>query len=144
MPASGSVFGAQEIHNDRYRLVVGDHGTVSIEAPGLPTPKRLAPEFTVIISDQDPQCTRDASHPNYPVAPRTAVRWRNPDEPLDRLNAWISSPAIRVRPPAWSGAVQDTGKTRVWEYRDASNQVKLRVTGGRAFDTTHPIFPRPA
>ena len=128
---------AEAIHNNRYRLLVEKSGKISIEVPGMP-PQTLTPEFTVICSDQDPQCTRDASHPNYPVAPRTAVRWRNPEEPLDRLNAWLSSPEFKSA-TGMTGSVSEAGKGRVWEFRDSSDKVKVRITGNRALDTTHPF-----
>src|SRR5438105_3436359 len=86
----GCAFAAGTLRNDRYTLDVADDGAVTVRA-GKMTPQVLTPEFTVLWSDTDPLCTRDASHPNYPVAPRVAVRWRNPGEPIGALNAWVGS-----------------------------------------------------
>jgi hypothetical protein len=129
--------GGPELHNDRYRLRVGDDGALSVEVTGLPA-QTLTPEFTVLWSDTDPVCQRDASHPNYLVAPRTAVRWRNPGEPIASLNAWLGSPEFKAA-TGLSGAVHEAGKSREWEYRDASNKVKVRISGARALDTTRPF-----
>jgi hypothetical protein len=128
---------AQELRNDRYHLQVDDDGAVSMAVTGMPAQK-LVPEFAVLWSETDPHCTRDASHPNYAVAPRTAVRWRNPSEPLDALNAWIASAEFKSA-TGLSGAVVPAGRGRAWEFHDGSGAVKLRVTGDRALDTTHPF-----
>ncbi|HEY3900710.1 MAG TPA: hypothetical protein VGM54_19025 [Chthoniobacter sp.] len=137
MAGSMTVHAESELRNDRYDLHVQGDGSVMIETPHAPA-QRFVAEFTILRSDADPDCKRDPGHPNYAVAPRTAVRWRNPSESLDDLNAWVSSPEFRSA-TGLSGTVQDAGKSRIWEFRDAANQVKLRVTGNRAFDTTRPF-----
>ena len=132
MARSESVF-----RNDRYALSAADDGTVTVNVAGMP-PQKITPEFTVLWSEIDPLCTRNASHPNYPVAPRNAVRWSNPTEPLDALNAWVGSPEFKAE-TGMAGSVKTTGQKREWEFRDAQGKVKVRVTGDRAFDTTRPF-----
>ena len=135
--AAWNVAAADSFHNDRYTLEVAAEGSVTIRVEKMP-PQILVPEFTVLWSDTDPLCVRNASHPNYPVAPRNAVRWRNPAEPLDALNAWVGSPEFKSV-TGMSGAVKMDGKKRAWEFLDAGGKVKVRVTGERAFDTTRPF-----
>jgi hypothetical protein len=110
---------------------------VTIAVTGMP-PQRLRPEFTVLWTEADPQCVRNPSHPNYPVAPRNAVRWRDPTESLESLNAWVGSPEFRAAAGV-TGSVMADGKNCVWEFRDGQGQVKVRVTGRQAFDTTRPL-----
>ena len=50
--------------------------------------------MTVLWTDTDPKCIRHAGHPNYLVAARAAVRWRNPTEPIAAINAWLADPGI--------------------------------------------------
>lgn len=108
-----------------------------VNVPEMP-PQRLMPEFTVLWSDGDPQCKRNASHPNYPAAPRVAVRWRHPGESLEALNAWVGSPMFKSA-TGLAGSVRAEKNGRVWEYRDAAGNVKVRLAGERAFDTTRPL-----
>jgi hypothetical protein len=130
--------GAQTtLRNDRYMLEVAADGSATIRVAGMPA-QRLAPEFTVLWSDADPLCKRDASHPNYAVAPRNAVRWRNPNSSLEELNAWVGASEFESA-TGLSGNVRAEGKGRVWEFRDAQGKVKVRVAGDRAFDTTRPF-----
>ncbi len=126
-----------EFRNDRYRVGVSNDGVMTMEVAGM-APQLFVPEFTVLWTDADPQCARNASHPNYPVAPRTAVRWRNPDEPIEELNAWVGSPQFKTV-TGMKGTVLGSGKGRVWEFRDAQDKVKVRITGDRALDTTRPF-----
>jgi len=134
---SASAFAQDVIRNDRYTLTLRADHTLDIRVANMP-PQRFAPEFNVLWSEDDPLCTRNASHPNYPVAPRVAVRWRNPDEPLDALNAWLGLPEMKAA-TGLSGSVRAEGKGRVWEFRDAQGKVTVRVTGERALDTTRPF-----
>ena len=124
------------LRNDRYALDLTVDGLVRLQTQGL-EPVTLTPEFTVLWSDTDPHCVRNPSHPNYPVAPRNAVRWLNP-EPLGALNAWIGSPEFQSV-TGMSGEVKADGKKRAWEFRDAQGKVKVRVTGNAALDTTRPF-----
>lgn len=133
----GSALADGPLRNDRYTLDLAADGAVTVNVVGVP-PQRLVPEFTVLWSDTDPLCVRNASHPNYPVAPRNAVRWRNPAEPLEALNAWVGSPEFKST-TGMAGAVKADGEKRTWEFRDAAGKVKVRVTGDRAFDTTRPF-----
>ena len=131
---SASAFAQTILRNDHYTLDATADGVVSIRVTGMPA-QTLTPEFTVLWSDADPMCQRNASHPNYPVAPRTAVRWRNREESLDELNAWVGS-AEFASTTGMTGTVKADGKKRAWEFRDTQGKVKVRITGDRAFDTT--------
>lgn len=135
LPATGRA--ESGLRNERYTLELAADGAISVQVAGMPS-QRLVPEFTVLWSESDPQCRRNASHPNYAVAPRVAVRWQNPGEPVESLNAWLSSPEFRVA-TGWSGAVQADGPGRAWEFRDGVGTVKMRVTGRHALDTTRPF-----
>jgi hypothetical protein len=134
---SASAFAQDVLRNDRYEIALAADYTLGISVANMPT-QRLMPEFTVLWSETDPLCTRDASHPNHPVAPRVAVRWRNPDEPLDALNAWPASPEWRTA-TGLTGSVRAEGNGRVWEFRDAQGKVTVRITGDRALFTTRPF-----
>ncbi|MEA3210332.1 MAG: hypothetical protein QOE70_3389 [Chthoniobacter sp.] len=130
-------FSQAVLRNDLYTLEVAADGTVAVRVAGMPA-QHFVPEFTVLWSETDPLCTRNPSHPNYPVAPRNALRWRHREEPLEALNAWVAAPEFKSA-TGLSGAVWADGKQRVWEFRDAADKVKVRVTGERAFDTTRPF-----
>lgn len=128
---------AAELRNDRYALDVQDDGAVALRVEGM-APQLIAPEFTVLRSPGDPQLHRNFNHPNYPVAPRPAVRWLAGNEPADALNAWLATPAMKAA-VQWDAKVTGEGDARVWEYRDKSGQVALRV-GGRGRDgATRPF-----
>lgn len=116
------------LRNDRYTLAVTADGTVLVRVAGMPEQRRT-PEFTVLWSATDPHCTRNPSHPNHPVAPRVAVRWQHPGEPLAALNAWVGTPEFKSV-TGLSGSVPAEGKQRVWEFRAAPGTVKVR---GAAF-----------
>lgn len=123
--------------NARYTLEVGDDGAVTLRTPGMP-PQAIAPEFTVLRSERDPRIYRNFNHPNYPLAPRPAVRWLAVNEPADVLSAWLATPAMKAA-VAWEAKVTGEGEQRVWEYRDKSGKVALRV-GGRGRDgATRPF-----
>jgi hypothetical protein len=128
---------AEPLANARYQLTLLPDQSVEMRVAGMP-PAVFVPEFTVLASETDPRCKRDPTHPNYAVAPRTAVRWRLPDEPLESLNTWLASPEMKAA-TGLSGSVRADGKKREWEFRDAQDKVKVRVTGDRAFDTTRPF-----
>jgi hypothetical protein len=130
-------FAEPGLHNERYTIAPAADNALTLTVPGM-APQRLTGEFTVLWSDTDPHCVRNASHPNYPVAPRNAVRWSNPAESLESLNAWIGSPEFKAV-TGMSGEVKGEGKTRAWEFRDAQGKVKVRVTGAPALDTTRPF-----
>jgi hypothetical protein len=126
------------LRNGRYTLQVTAEGAVVVQVQGMP-PVRLRPEFTVLWSEADPQCRRNPSHPNYMVAPRDAVRWRKPNDPLEALNTWLTSPEMKTA-TGLSGSVRAEESTgRVWEFRDAQGKVTARVTGEHAFDTPRPF-----
>ena len=119
---------AATLRNGRYTLDVADDGVVTLRTEGM-SPQRIAPEFAVLRSERDPQIYRNFNHPNYPIAPRPAVRWLAVNEPADVLAAWLATPAMKAA-VAWEAKVTGEGAQRVWEYRDKSGKVALRV-GGR-------------
>src|ERR1700722_13310081 len=84
-------FAGTNLRNDRYTIEVSPDEALIVTVAGMP-PQRLTGDFTVLWSETDPQCVRNASHPNSLVAPRNAVRCLNPTEPLEALNAWVGSP----------------------------------------------------
>ena len=128
---------AASLSNDRYTLDVGDDGTVTLRTEGM-SPQTIAPEFTVLRSERDPRIHRNFNHPNYPIAPRPSLRWLAVNEPADVLNAWLATPAMKAA-VAWNAVVTGEGEQRVWEYRDKSGKVALRV-GGRSRDgATRPF-----
>lgn len=112
-------------------------GTVVLRVAGMAT-QRIVPEFTVLTCDHDPKIHRNASHPNYPIAPRTAVRWLSASEPADELNDWLASPAMK-QAVGYSARVAGRPGARTWEYRDASGKEAVRVTGRMADGTTRPF-----
>jgi hypothetical protein len=128
---------AASLSNDRYTLDVGNDGTITLGTEGM-SPQTIAPEFTVLCSERDPRIHRNFNHPNYPIAPRPSLRWLAVNEPADVLNAWLATPAMKAA-VAWNAVVTGEGEQRVWEYRDKSGKVALRV-GGRSRDgATRPF-----
>jgi len=130
-------FAGTSLRNERYTIEVSPDQALTVTVTGMP-PQRLTGDFTVLWSETDPHCVRNASHPNYPVAPRNAVRWLNPTEPIEDLDAWIGSPEFKSA-TGMSGEVKEDGKKRAWEYRDTQGKVKVRVTGDAALETTRPF-----
>jgi len=125
------------LHNDRYTLEAVPGGEIIVRAAGTGA-QRLTPEFTVLWSDADPHCARNAGHPNYVVAPRVAVRWRQADEPLNGLNAWLASAEFKAA-TGLTGIVHAGTTGRWWEFRNGTGHVALRITGKPALDTTRPF-----
>ena len=138
----GPTSSGASLRNDRYVLDVATDGTVAIRVEGMP-PQRLAPEFTVLWSETDPRCRRNASHPNHPVAPRVAVRWLDSNGALDALNSWVGSPEFRAA-TGLVGSVSGEGRGRVWEFRDAKGKVSVRVAGERAAGHDPAVDGQPA
>lgn len=122
------------LRNDRYVLKVGEGGAVSVEANGMPA-RVLKPEFTVLQSKTDPKISRVSSHPNYGVAPRTAVRWQNPEEPVEEINAWLASLELKAA-TGLSGTVREGPEGRVWEFRNSAGKVVIHISGRYSKDTT--------
>ncbi len=128
---------AATLENDRYRLTLGSDHTVTIQVSGLPL-QILQPEFTVMVSDRDPGY--HVNHQNYPVAPRTAVRWTDYEEDLESLNRRLASPAEREARRNHAVVTADAKGGRTWTYRDDSGTVLLRVSGAFARGTTRPLL----
>lgn len=128
---------AASLSNERYTLEVGGDGTITLRTGGM-SPLIIAPEFTVLRSERDPQIHRNFNHPNYPIAPRPSLRWLAVNEPANVLNAWLATPAMKAA-VEWNAKVTGEGEQRVWEYRDKSGKVVLNV-GGRGRDgATRPF-----
>ena len=135
MPAFSNA--ENSLRNDRYLLKVDESGTVSVEVNGM-SARKLKPEFTVLWSKTDPKISRVFTHPNYGVAPRPAVRWQNPQEPVEQINAWLASPELR-KATGLSGLVREESGGRIWEFKNSGGNVTIRVTGRYALDTTRPF-----
>ncbi|MCX6968102.1 MAG: hypothetical protein NTZ46_10080 [Verrucomicrobia bacterium] len=133
----GATLAADVLRNDLYTLVADKNGAITIQVAGMP-PQRLAPEFTVFWSKTDPGCKRHAGHHNYGASPRTAVRWSNVNEPLDSINAWLSSPELKAA-TGLTGSARGEGKARIIEFKDANGKVTIHVAGAEACDTTRPF-----
>jgi hypothetical protein len=133
----GNAVTSAEPRNDHATAEVLPDGTVVLRVKGM-TPQRVVPEFTVLTCDRDPKIHRNASHPNYPIAPRTAVRWLSVSEPAEELNAWLASPAMKQAVGLAARVLGEPG-ARTWEYRDASGKEVVRVTGRSADGTTRPL-----
>ena len=132
-----AAFSQGTLHNGGYTLDVAPDGVVAIHVVGMP-PQRLAPEFSVLHSDRDPRYLRNASHPNYPIAPRIAIRWAANNETPDAVNAWLRSPEVQAA--GVRGAVTaDANGDWLWEYRDTRDKVAVRVSGPQAKQTSRPF-----
>lgn len=128
---------AGQLENQQYRLVSQPDHSVAVHVAGMP-PVRLSPEFTVLYSPTDPHCHRNPSHPNYAVAPRVAVRWKNPDEPIEAINAWLATPHVKTA-IGLRGEVSQDDRERTWLFRDTEGRTKLRIAGIHALDTSRPF-----
>lgn len=125
--------------NSSYRLEIAKDGTVLMNVAGL-APQRLIPEFTVLESEHNPGLTGSLNHDNYLLAPRYAMRWTKTKEPASMLNAWLASPEMKEALGGACASVRDEpGGGRVWEYRTATGELKLRVSGVGADGTTRPF-----
>lgn len=152
------------LDNETYRLTFDGEGAVRVslidDADRASQPLVFRSAFAVMYAADDPRCVRNASHPNYPVAPRAAVRWHAPHLSLDELNAWVGANEfaavtgmrgeVRDDAPEKSSAI-GTAKSggRRWEYRNADGRATVAVAGAAAYDTTNPFrvgrttIPRP-
>jgi hypothetical protein len=126
------------LRNDRYTLNAEPDGAVAVKVAGMP-PQRLVGRFIVMMTEPGPTAIRESIHPNYVVAPRTAIRWRGVDEPLDSLNQWLATGDVKAATGLLGTVRSDGAKGRVWEFRDTGGSVKLRVTGPRAMHTSRPM-----
>ncbi|MFO1447212.1 MAG: hypothetical protein U1F61_03455 [Opitutaceae bacterium] len=125
------------LKNDRYLLTLDANQAVTVQVSGLP-PQILQPEFTVMVSDRDPGY--QVNHQNYPVAPRTAVRWSEFEEPVESLNRRLALPAEREARRNDAVVTVDANGARTWTYRDNAGKVMLRVSGAYARGTTDPLL----
>ncbi|MDI1248296.1 MAG: hypothetical protein PSV13_05375 [Lacunisphaera sp.] len=128
---------AATLENDRYRLEIGADHAVTLSAKGVPT-QVLQPEFTVLFSERDPGY--HVNHQNYPLAPRTAVRWSGYEEELSALNPRLASPALRELLHSQVSVTADARGARTWTYRDTAGKITLRVSGAYARGTTDPFL----
>lgn len=131
-------FGQTELRNDRYVLKAGADGVVTVEGAGM-KPQTLRPEFTVLSSQKAPKLIRYTGHPNYMVAARKSLRWENPDEPIDEINAWLASSGLKAA-TGLTGTIRELkGGGREWEFRKADGTVSMKVSGRRALETSRPF-----
>jgi len=135
--AVASALGAATLTNSRYQLEVDAAGAVTLRTAGVP-PQTLQPHFAVLFSDRDPGY--HVNHQNYPLAPRTAVRWANYEEDLAALNRRLASPVERELRRNDVTVTADAQGARTWTYRDSAGKVSLRVSGAYARGTTQPLL----
>lgn len=125
--AAASIGLRAELTNASYRLALAADHAVSIRVAGMPE-QRLAPDFVVLHSEQDPGYSRNPSQPNHPVAPRVAVRWAHNHETPESANAWLQASGVEGQVTA------DAQGRWTWSYRDAKP-----VTGIAARQTSRPF-----
>lgn len=113
------------LRNDRYALSVQPDGSVRVEVAGLP-PQTIQPTFTVMVSKKDPGYLRNATHPNYQIAPRVAVRWQNCEERLEELLAWLKSDRTR----AGLRVTEDAKGRREWSTSKGAWKLGGHYAGG--------------
>ena len=128
---------AQELRNSRYTLSLQAGGAVLVTVAGLP-PQTLEPAFTVMSSAKDPEYFRSATHPNYHVAPRTAVRWQNYRDDLAALNQRLGALDMTVTRGVRMRVAEDAKGNRVWSFTDAKGQTKT-LSGRYAAGTVNPF-----
>jgi hypothetical protein len=126
-----------ELRNARYALMLQSDGSVQISVQGMP-PRSLSPTFTVMSSQKDPGFFRSATHPNYFIAPRTAVRWQNCEEELAVLNPWLASLDTTMTRGVRIHVDEDAQKARTWSFTDAKGQTK-KLIGRYAKGTVNPF-----
>jgi hypothetical protein len=128
---------APSLENTRYQVAVQNDGSVHIATAGVPT-QVLQPEFVVMFSARDPGYHRN--HLNYPLAPRTAIRWANYEPELAELNRGLASPEVRQATQSEVTVTADAAHERTWTYRDASGKVTYRFSGPYARGTIDPFL----
>jgi hypothetical protein len=119
---------AETLTNESYRLELREDGTIQVTT-AQEQPVRLTPSFTVLYSAQEPGYHRNNS--NYPLAPRTSLRWAKYQQPVDDLNRWLKEEmglATRV--------TEDAKGDRTWDYGPG----RLKVAGQYAQGTTNPFL----
>ena len=127
----------QALRNSRYTLSLQADGAVRVTVAGLP-PQALAPTFTVMSSAKDPEYFRSATHPNYHIAPRVAVRWQTYQDDLAALNQWLGSLDMTVTRGVHMRVAENDKGSRVWSFTDAKGQTKT-LSGRYAAGTVNPF-----
>lgn len=128
----------ERLSNERYTLEVLPGGVLNVSVDGMP-PQQLRPSFTVLSTTRDPKLTRIFTHPNYFVAPRTALRWRQVSESTEDINARLSAPEFLKRTGVIGQMESDAKGQREWTYRDKNGRIKQKVAGVRALETADPL-----
>lgn len=126
---------AQTLRNDRYELTLQPDHSVRVAVQGLPA-QVLAPHFTAMRSEKDPGFHRN--HRNYPLAPRTAVRWANYQQDLDGLNRRLATPDVLASTGSRATVSEDAKGRRTWTYRDEKGQVLYQLSDVYAMGTIDP------
>ena len=120
------------LRNSQYTLELAADDVVVAKVSGMP-PQRIRGEFTVLWSETDPSAKRDASHPGYAIAPRVAVRWRNPANP-SRLSDFVSPFSVGHRVVMKPVRVWAEANRIRWEYdttREFTLAAELRLPEGK-------------
>jgi hypothetical protein len=117
-----------ELTNASYRLTLVPDHAVRIDVAGLPE-QRLAPDFVVLHTAKDPGYSRNPSQPNYPVAPRNAIRWSHNQETPEAVNAWLHASGVEGKVSV------DAHGTWTWTYPSLK-----AIIGARARQTSRPFM----
>jgi hypothetical protein len=120
---------AQPLENRDFRLEVGADGAVQVSRSNGDAAARLEPSFTVLHSVRESGYHRNNS--NYPLAPRTALRWEAYQQPLGELVRWRREEMhMEVR------VTEDSQGRRIWDYGPG----KPKIAGQYAQGTTNPFL----
>jgi len=126
--ALAATLSAQSLENRDYRLEVAPDGSAQVAShDGVVA--QLVPSFTVLHSTKDPGYHRNNS--NYPLAPRTSLRWEKYQQPIGELVHWLREDMrmdVRV--------TEDRDGRRTWDYGPG----KPKITGQYAQGTTNPFL----
>jgi hypothetical protein len=126
--ALAATLSAQSLENRDYRVDVAPDGSAQVTSrDGVVS--QLVPSFTVLHSTKDPGYHRNNS--NYPLAPRTALRWEKYQQPIGELVHWLREDMrmdVRV--------TEDGEGRRTWDYGPG----KPKITGQYAQGTTNPFL----
>jgi hypothetical protein len=115
---------AAELRNERYTLDADAAGGISVAG------KRLTGDFVVMWSEEDPHLVRNASHPNYAVAPRVAVRW-GLDKKTDTTRPFSVGQSVVMKP----AKARIDGDHVQWNYPERQEftfTAELRLPAGQS------------
>lgn len=127
---------AQTLQNDKYKLQLNANHTIGINVDGIPT-QVISPRFVVMISKTNPGLHRN--NQNYPLAPRTAIRWNKYQQGIDSLRNWLEQIANFKLSGNSVTVNENSDGRRTWTYNDGKGKQILKVAGEYATGTTNPF-----